>query len=424
MTNGTKAWCFCGIRRSNGLCRRFGDPHFRRGGSSYNDEIRLSGGDGLETSESDRAAQQASRQQAVNDYGYSFRAIEFTGTTKEYFGIWISNLVLTVVTLGIYSAWAKVRRIRFFRNHTIVADFALGYHATGMQLLIGRIIAVAIIVAYSIVSAVEPIAVIFITFAFLFLFSWLVNRSLRFNARMTSWRNIRFNWHGTYWKTFWFFGFLPVVVPLTAGILIPLAAKYYYKYYAKQHSFGTTRFDADPGIPSFYLAFLFAIISSALITVIVALVIGSAVFLIGQLLGIESQQYPGSGIDQPVAGAMNLWQLAAVTVVVFPIALFSMFRTMCRNILISSLILENAATFDSDLSPVRYLWIQATNFLAIVCSLGLLIPWASVREYRYLSQCTAYRFELSDAQFVDDEQARMSAFGEEFASFEGIEISI
>ena len=36
----------------------------------------------------------------------------FTGTTREYFGIWIVNVLLTFVTLGVYSAWAKVRRQR------------------------------------------------------------------------------------------------------------------------------------------------------------------------------------------------------------------------------------------------------------------------------------------------------------------------
>ncbi len=39
---------------------------------------------------------------------------EFTGDGREYFRIWIVNVSLTVITLGIYSAWAKVRRMRYF----------------------------------------------------------------------------------------------------------------------------------------------------------------------------------------------------------------------------------------------------------------------------------------------------------------------
>ena len=38
----------------------------------------------------------------------------FEGKTSEYFGIWIVNLLLSLLTLGIYSAWAKVRRKKYF----------------------------------------------------------------------------------------------------------------------------------------------------------------------------------------------------------------------------------------------------------------------------------------------------------------------
>ena len=53
----------------------------------------------------------------------------FRGTGGEYFGIWIVNLALTVITLGIYSAWAKVRTRRYFYGNTYVAGHAFDYHA-------------------------------------------------------------------------------------------------------------------------------------------------------------------------------------------------------------------------------------------------------------------------------------------------------
>lgn len=37
------------------------------------------------------------------------RPFSFTGSAGEYFRIWIVNIALSIVTLGIYSAWAKVR---------------------------------------------------------------------------------------------------------------------------------------------------------------------------------------------------------------------------------------------------------------------------------------------------------------------------
>ena len=54
------------------------------------------------------------RQEGNSAPATSIEPFRFTGTAREYFGIWIVNILLTIVTLGIYSAWAKVRRMRYF----------------------------------------------------------------------------------------------------------------------------------------------------------------------------------------------------------------------------------------------------------------------------------------------------------------------
>ena len=58
---------------------------------------------------------------------------EFTGSGSEYFRIWIVNTLLTVVTLGIYSAWAKVRRLRYFYGSTQLAGSTFEYHGQGQR---------------------------------------------------------------------------------------------------------------------------------------------------------------------------------------------------------------------------------------------------------------------------------------------------
>jgi uncharacterized membrane protein YjgN (DUF898 family) len=47
--------------------------------------------------------------------------LHFTGRGGEYFGVWIVNLLLTIVTLGIYSPWAKVRRLQYFYRRSLCA---------------------------------------------------------------------------------------------------------------------------------------------------------------------------------------------------------------------------------------------------------------------------------------------------------------
>src|SRR5262249_21595176 len=74
----------------------------------------------------------------------------FRGTGSEYFRIWIVNLALTVLTLGIYSAWATVRTRRYFRGNTFLGDHSFDYHASPVRILIGRAIALVLLVSYNV----------------------------------------------------------------------------------------------------------------------------------------------------------------------------------------------------------------------------------------------------------------------------------
>ena len=82
--------------------------------------------------------------------------LTFTGRTGDFFGIWFVNITLTILTLGIYSAWAKVRTKRFFYGNTHVGGRAFDYHANPVAILIGRLIVVGFFVAANILSAVVP----------------------------------------------------------------------------------------------------------------------------------------------------------------------------------------------------------------------------------------------------------------------------
>jgi uncharacterized membrane protein YjgN (DUF898 family) len=62
----------------------------------------------------------------------------FSGSGKEYFRIWIVNLFLTVATLGIYSAWAKVRRLRYFDRNTHLAGAVFDFRGDPKAILRGR----------------------------------------------------------------------------------------------------------------------------------------------------------------------------------------------------------------------------------------------------------------------------------------------
>src|SRR5262249_422411 len=86
------------------------------------------------------------------------KRFEFRGSASEYFGIWIVNLALTFVTFGIFSAWAKVRRERYFNGNTWVAGAPFEYLANPLNILKGRIVALIAFGAYVLLGQVQPFA--------------------------------------------------------------------------------------------------------------------------------------------------------------------------------------------------------------------------------------------------------------------------
>ena len=81
--------------------------------------------------------------------------VSFTGTGAEYFKIWIVNLALTIVTLGVYSAWAKVRRLQYFYRHTRLAGAGFDYHGDPIAILKGRIVGLVLFGLYSAIGYVN-----------------------------------------------------------------------------------------------------------------------------------------------------------------------------------------------------------------------------------------------------------------------------
>jgi uncharacterized membrane protein YjgN (DUF898 family) len=155
-------------------------------------------------------------------------SFHFNATGAEYFRIWIVNLLLTIVTLGVYSAWAKVRQLRYFYGSTQLAGSSFEYHGQPLQILKGRLIAVAMLIPYFIVAALFPPWELLFVLAFLIGLPFLVVKSRLFGMRMTSWRNIRFDFTGSYRKAAKVYLGLLLLVVITLGLAAP------YWTYARQ----------------------------------------------------------------------------------------------------------------------------------------------------------------------------------------------
>ena len=89
---------------------------------------------------------------------YRTLAIRFTGAGSEYFRIWIVNLLLLIVTFGIYWPWAKVRRLRYFMHNTLVDGDPLDFHGDPKQMLKGWALVGVLFAMYNVASSASALA--------------------------------------------------------------------------------------------------------------------------------------------------------------------------------------------------------------------------------------------------------------------------
>ena len=142
-------------------------------------------------------------------------ALEFRGSAREYFRIWIVNLCLTLLTFGVFSAWAKVRKKRYFYSHTMLDGTPFQYLAQPVPILKGRVIAAVLFSIYYVSSHYFTSVMPYVLAAGLVLAPWVIVRSAAFNARYTAFRNMNFYFDGRYRdaiKTIYVWGLIPVLV--------------------------------------------------------------------------------------------------------------------------------------------------------------------------------------------------------------------
>jgi uncharacterized membrane protein YjgN (DUF898 family) len=164
-------------------------------------------------------------------------------------------VLLSILTLGIYSAWAKVRKKRYFYGNTLLGGYAFDYLAPPTQILKGRLIVVALFVLSTV--AVEFfwwVDQIMLLVVLPLITPWAVVRALRFAARYSSHRNIRFDFRGKMREAFWVYLLLPLGALFTLGLLLPYAAWREKRFRLGYSAYGQTPFAFSGSLREFYRA--------------------------------------------------------------------------------------------------------------------------------------------------------------------------
>lgn len=305
---------------------------------------------------------------------------EFHGSGGEYFRIWIVNFFLTLVTLGIYSAWAKVRTERYFARSTRVAGSSFDYLADPLAILKGRLLVLGFFALYTAVSVFAPVFEPLMVLAVIALIPWALVRSMAFRAHNTSWRGLRFRFQATYGNAFAAYMGLPVLGLLTLGLLYPYALFQQRRFLVDHASYGTTRFEIGSGSGDFYRLFA---------------KLGLLILLVAALMALSVTQTNG-----PL--------LAGALVVPLYFYGFGVFAAGIANLTYHETRLDRHH-LEADLPGGGIAWIYFTNALAMLLTLGLAIPWAQVRLARY-------RLDHIQLHAVGDLDAFVAAQAEEVAS--------
>jgi uncharacterized membrane protein YjgN (DUF898 family) len=146
--------------------------------------------------------------------------LEFTGSGSEYFRIWIVNLLLTLVTLGLYHPWAKVRKLRYFYGNTRLAGHAFDFHGEPMRMLRGYLLVGALFALYAFAGQISPVAGLVALVIVAAIWPALLRASLRFRLAQTSWRGLRFQFNGDTAGAYKALlpGFVAVILMLAASV--------------------------------------------------------------------------------------------------------------------------------------------------------------------------------------------------------------
>lgn len=370
-------------------------------------------------------------------------ALEFTGSGSEYFRIWIVNLLLMILTLGIYYPWAKARRLRYFMGNTLVDGQPLGFHGDPKKMFKGFALVGVLFALYSAAGKFSSVAGLVALLIVAALWPALFKSSMQFRLANTSWRGLRFRFHGDLKGAYrallplfvpgvFLVGalvFVPnhAVPPLWYGVMamaVGLAAmavapwllwnlkQYQHNHYGLGHH--QTTFNASAG--AFYRLSLKTLgIGLLLIGLPLAVFVALAFSLKSQgAISPESKALMGMATTLP-----PLLGILATMVFTKPYAV-----TRFQN-LVWSKTGNMELRFISKLRVRALLWRTVKNWFLIVLTLGLYWPFAAVALTRLRLEAVRIKSRRNPDLLVSQVQAQEGdAAGDAAGDFFGLDVGL
>lgn len=297
----------------------------------------------------------------------------FSGSAGEYFRIWIVNLCLTVVTLGIYSAWAKVRTRRYFYQNTLLDGSGFEYTAEPLKILIGRLIVLAFGLVYALAGQISLTAGLVMLGLLVVATPWMAVRSLAFNHRNSRWRGIRFKFLGSYREAAKVFLAMPLMVMFSFGLAAPYHHGRQHQFLVANTAFGQSRaeFGWVPG--PYYVAYFIAL----------GLVFLGGIAAVGLVAGVAAVSGSGPGYQEasPEPGIAMIGATMFVYFAIYGLAAAAIYARTTN--LKYGFAAFPGLRLHSSLTTAGILGLYLKCGLVVLLTAGLAVPWAAVAIARY-----------------------------------------
>jgi uncharacterized membrane protein YjgN (DUF898 family) len=331
--------------------------------------------------------------------------LKFTGDGGVYFGVWLVNLLLMVVTLGLFTPFARRRTAKYFYSHTVVAGTPLEFTAGLRRMVFGFLLFFALYLAYQLAANTgqnKAVALLFLGGLALAPFLW--RSAMRFRLGATRWRGIRGVFTATtgeVYRASWpllavaaswavaVLAFSPsVAVPargaaIIAAVLITLLCVVRLEYNYASLLFTRTEFGEQPGRwkPAYgdfvriwlaSMGFFLAVVLG--IALVFAIAIGGSIWALASGIGPRTKE-AAVAIVLATAAGFFLMLLASGPARAYREA--RMFKLVWSNVGLGSV-----ARFKCELGVWRYVGLRLKNMLLSMLTFGFYRPFAITSEYR------------------------------------------
>ena len=343
----------------------------------------------------------------------------FWGRGQTLFGIFIVNTLYTLLTLGIYSFWGRVRVREFLSSQTSLAKIRFSYHGTGLELLKGSLKALVVFgIPYAFLSFVpiiwehipswipEVLAALMV----LCFIPVAVVGSQRYRLSRTAFGTIRFSFRGhvkNYMKI-WFSG--TFLTFLTAGAYYPFFENARREFLTSHTYLGNRHFTYHgTGID------LLKIYGKS-VGLVACVLLTTALVLIA---------YSGISFSPEFQSQLTDWLKEENQ------------QSWIRTGILVNIVVLMWAWFYLQLSKQRYFWnhsgfgnapfhftastwnlveLRVTNFCMLVLTFGLAWSWVQVRNLQFLYYYLGLQGPL-DIHQIEQEALDASPTGEELAGY-------